>query len=43
MKYTILAALLAGLSITSIFAQQSVPELPLVSVPDPLKLPADIH
>ena len=43
MKYTIFAALLAGLSITSIFAQQSVPELPLVSVPDPLKLPADIH
>ena len=43
MKYTILTALLAGLSIASVFAQQSVPELPFVSVPDPLKLPADIH
>ena len=43
MKYKILTALLAGLSMTGVFAQQSVPELPFVSVPDPLKLPADIH
>lgn len=42
MKRLIVAAVLLGLSISPAFAQ-TIPELPFESVPDPLKLPADIH
>ena len=42
MKRVLLAALLLGLLVTPARAQ-SVPELPFESVPNPLKLPHDIH
>ena len=34
---------LLGLSSTPVMAQQAVPEIPFESVPDPLKLPTDVH
>ena len=42
MKRLLLAAVLLGLGITPALAQ-TVPELPFESVPNPLKLPNDIH
>ena len=42
MKRLLLAAVILGLTITPVFAQ-TVPELPFESVPNPLKLPNDIH
>ena len=41
----IIASALAslGLSSTPVMAQQAVPEIPFKSVPDPLKLPTDVH
>ena len=42
MKRVLLAAIVLGLTMTPAFAQM-VPELPFESVPDPLKLPNDIH
>ena len=43
MKFKIFVAALLGCIMTLAHAQQDVPELPFESVPDPLKLPADIH
>jgi len=42
MKHALITAALLGLMISPAFAQ-NVPELPFESVPNPLKLPADIH
>ena len=42
MKRTLLAAILLGLSATSLQAQ-TIPEMPFESVPNPLKIPADMH
>ena len=42
MKIKIIAALILGLFMSMSFAQD-VPELPFESVPNPLKLPNDIH
>lgn len=42
MKLIPIVAVLLGLFITPAFAQ-SVPELPFESVPNPLKLPSDVH
>ena len=42
MRRVLLTAVMLGLTMTPAFAQ-SVPELPFESVPDPLKLPNDIH
>ncbi len=42
MKRVLISFALLGLMISSAFAQ-NVPELPFESVPNPLKLPADIH
>ena len=42
MKRTLLAAILLGLSATSLQAQ-TTPEMPFESVPNPLKIPADMH
>ncbi len=42
MKRVLLAAIVLGLTMTPAFAQM-VPELPFESVPNPLKLPNDIH
>ena len=43
MKFKIFVTILLGCIMTLAHAQQDVPELPFESVPDPLKLPADIH
>ena len=42
MRRVLLAAVVLGLTMTPAFAQ-SIPELPFESVPNPLKLPNDIH
>lgn len=42
MKRVLLAAVVLGLPMTPAFAQR-VPELPFESVPNPLRLPNDIH
>ncbi len=42
MKRVLLTAILLGLSSTSLQAQ-TVPEMPFESVPNPLKIPADMH
>ena len=42
MKRVLLAAIVLGLSATSLHAQ-TVPEMPFESVPNPLKIPADLH
>ena len=42
MKRVLIAAVMLGLTFTQAFAQ-NVPELPFESVPNPLKLPNDIH
>ena len=42
MRRVLLAAVMLGLTMTPAFAQ-TVPELPFESVPNPLKLPNDIH
>ncbi len=42
MRRVLLAAVVLGLTMTPAFAQ-TVPELPFESVPNPLKLPNDIH
>lgn len=42
MKRVLLAAIVLGMATTSLQAQ-TVPELPFESVPNPLKIPADMH
>lgn len=42
MRHILLAVALLGMTVTSAFAQ-TVPELPFESVPNPLKLPNDVH
>jgi streptogramin lyase len=42
-RRSILALVMLGLTLVPVQAQQAVPELPFESVPDPLKLPDDVH
>ncbi len=42
MKRMLIVAVVVVLSLTSAYAE-NVPELPFESVPNPLKIPADIH